>query len=308
MNLSFVASALFLSALLALADVQNGGHSATAPASSQPASSMPKAPAATTPQAGEAPIAFESEFAFALARAKKESKPLLIDFWTPECPYCARMQRQVYPQEAVKALAQGFVWARIDQNQPAGALLRSRFQGGPTPTYLIVSHDGKTIYYRASGTIPAAGFIHNLDLFTVSNERYQKIASDLKTRPGSIPELLLFAKGELMTGNIDSARQTLQRIAQQDASNASGLVDDALVLLGHLENGNMPGSPAAREAWMRVVTDFSSSDRAADAVYFIANWFKKNGRNDKALELWRLCKNYPQAVDMKAAKAIIDQP
>src|SRR5207249_2069261 len=80
-----------------LAAQEPPGAPGTQPSTSAP-KSTPAAPAQTAP-AATAPsgIAFEYDLSKALTLAKAQDKPLLVEFITNHCPYCARMQAKVYP-------------------------------------------------------------------------------------------------------------------------------------------------------------------------------------------------------------------
>lgn len=56
----------------------------------------------------------------ALELAPEEGKKILVDVFASWCPYCQRMQSEVYPSEGVqKALTDYFLWVRIDVESDA---------------------------------------------------------------------------------------------------------------------------------------------------------------------------------------------
>jgi len=217
------------------------------------------------------------------------------------------MEAEVYPEPEIGDLSARLVWVRLDQGKDEGGRLVQELKGGATPTYMAIGHDGKTVYYRFSDALGKEGFLHNLSLITFSPEEYRKAAENPEARLPTAEELLVLAKGALVKGEIDGARRTLEGIVAKDPGNASGLADDALVLWGSVENAAWTdeGAKKAREIWTRVVNDFPTSDRAADAVFFLAGLFREVGPKDGGQALESLLAEYPRGVDVARARKII---
>lgn len=56
----------------------------------------------------------------ALELAPQEGKKILVDVFARWCPYCQRMDSEVYPSEGVqKALSDYFLWVKIDVESDA---------------------------------------------------------------------------------------------------------------------------------------------------------------------------------------------
>ncbi len=51
--------------------------------------------------------------------ARKQSRPLLLDFYVPWCAYCAKLQKEVYPSDIVRQATSKFIKLRINgENNP----------------------------------------------------------------------------------------------------------------------------------------------------------------------------------------------
>lgn len=75
------------------------------------------APSATQAQIKIPPRSFES----ALEQAQAQDKPLLIEIYAPWCPYCQRMQEDVYSDETVRDyLDETFTYVRLNSDTTAG--------------------------------------------------------------------------------------------------------------------------------------------------------------------------------------------
>jgi thioredoxin-like negative regulator of GroEL len=256
-----------------------------------------------------APIRFESDFSKALERANSEGKPLMLEFYSPKCAFCTKMAKEVHPDPKVAALANGLVWARINQDESAGAQLSRQFNGGATPTYMAVAQDGKTVYYRFSDAVSVDGFVENLSAIAVSPDQYLPVIEKFKNgeQPNDQAKLIL-ARGTLREANMDLARMVLTKLADDDPTNKSEIVDDVLILSGHVDNAlwTDDGAASAKNSWMRIVKEFPKSDRAPDAVFYLSELFREAGPKDKGKALEKLLTTYPANVDIGAAAKILE--
>ena len=84
---------------------------------------------------------WDNSLARAIATARAEQKPLLIDFWATWCKNCLTMDRTTFEDERVKAALQGYVKVKVQAEdldaQPAKALLQ-KFDAVGLPTYVIL--------------------------------------------------------------------------------------------------------------------------------------------------------------------------
>ena len=84
---------------------------------------------------------WDNSLARAIATARAEQKPLLIDFWATWCKNCLTMDKTTFEDERVKAALEGYVKVKVQAEdldaQPAKALLQ-KFDAVGLPTYVIL--------------------------------------------------------------------------------------------------------------------------------------------------------------------------
>jgi cytochrome c biogenesis protein CcdA/thiol-disulfide isomerase/thioredoxin len=84
---------------------------------------------------------WRSSLADAVAAARAEQKPLLIDFWATWCKNCLTMDKTTFEDERVKAALEGYVKVKFQAEdldaQPAKALMQ-KFDAVGLPTYVIL--------------------------------------------------------------------------------------------------------------------------------------------------------------------------
>jgi thiol:disulfide interchange protein DsbD len=90
-----------------------------------------------TAQAVEAPAFFRE----ALAKARSENKPIVLDFTASWCAPCQRMLRETFPNEKVARLLEQFVLIKVDTDEhPA---LANKYGAVGLPDIRLLSPAGK---------------------------------------------------------------------------------------------------------------------------------------------------------------------
>ncbi|MGM0576069.1 MAG: FAD:protein FMN transferase [Myxococcota bacterium] len=93
----------------------------------------------------------------AVARARAEGKPLVVDLWAPWCHTCLSMKHYVFPDPSLRALADRFVWASLDTDREANAEALEHLKPEVWPTFYVVAPDG-TLQARHAGATSVEGF------------------------------------------------------------------------------------------------------------------------------------------------------
>lgn len=114
--------------------------------------------------ASDGPIKWHvDDYAGALAEARAEGKPLVIDLWAPWCHTCLSMQHTVLKGPEVAALADRFVWLAMDTDRSVNAEPLSRFPPEVWPTFFVVDPRDETIQSRQLGAVDARTFVAFLE-------------------------------------------------------------------------------------------------------------------------------------------------
>jgi len=117
------------------------------------------APDRNAPRA-EKPLAFGHDHAAALARARKESRRVLVDFETTWCGPCATMNQLVYTARPVVDAARDVVAVKIDGDEHRD--LAKQYGVTAYPTILLLDSEGKELR-RAVGYRSVAEMVKLLE-------------------------------------------------------------------------------------------------------------------------------------------------
>jgi tetratricopeptide (TPR) repeat protein len=112
--------------------------------------------AGPTPARG---IQWEEDFDEALDLARKQDKPVLVDFWTEWCGLCRRLDRSTYVEPEVTGRVGSFVTVRVDADGSRRQLqVVEEYRIGRVPTILFLSPRGTQVMrvegYQGPGQFP----------------------------------------------------------------------------------------------------------------------------------------------------------
>lgn len=93
--------------------------------------------------ADEAPIPWRPHFESALAEARRQHRPLWVQFTGPWCLFCRRMDRETFSRPEVVALSRDFVPVKVKSDDREDLL--ERFGVAGLPTTVIVGPDGRLL-------------------------------------------------------------------------------------------------------------------------------------------------------------------
>ncbi len=107
-------------------------------------------------------VFIKQDFAKAQAQAKKQNKPIFIDFYTSWCGPCKKMDRDVFSDRRVsKYYNENYVSLKINAEQGDGRALADKYKVKGFPTLCVIDPSGKMISqvvgYQASEDVLRLG-------------------------------------------------------------------------------------------------------------------------------------------------------
>jgi|GEM_PF-260221 len=128
-------------------------------------------------------------FVEALARAKKENKPLVLDFYADWCTPCLKMLKTTIPDPKVAALLKKCVFLKVDTDKHPE--LAKSFGVVGLPDIRFLAPDG-TEKKRLRDFLDAESFAAELEELLASLEQKESAALGIETRPPTAEEIKAF--------------------------------------------------------------------------------------------------------------------
>ncbi len=91
-------------------------------------------------------IEWNTDYGRALEISEEGDKPILIYFWRRGCPFCARMESEVFPRAQVsRVITTHFVPVALDIHRRGNWEIVDKYGAYATPTFVIIDGGKKEI-------------------------------------------------------------------------------------------------------------------------------------------------------------------
>jgi thioredoxin-related protein len=202
-------------------------------------------------------------FSDVLSKAKQDGKPVLINFQTPWCRWCRRLEKEVFPQPAVGDALKPFVNVSYDAQKGEGKALAERLHIQGFPTLVVVDASGNEID-RIEGFRPP-------DAFTKEIERIQKGEDTLPTlkkrssdAPDDVEASMALARKLTVAAPADAVG-ILDKVVEKVKGKDRALEAEAWISIARAAR-NANDSRRAKAASDHVLAEFSDTPFAAEAL------------------------------------------
>jgi thioredoxin 1 len=164
-------------------------------------------------------IAWLDDWGKALAAAKADHRPILLEFYTSWCLYCGKLEKETFADARVVGLAKEFVCVRLDADVAKGVAARYSPEG--FPTIIIAAPNGEEIVH-ISGFRDAATIHAVLRVMTEQGPKISDWIARIDGNPKDLEAREALGRTYLDLGVADKAEEHLQAALKAKPSNEPG--------------------------------------------------------------------------------------
>jgi tetratricopeptide (TPR) repeat protein len=100
----------------------------------------------------------DDDYGAALAQARAQHKPIVVDTWATWCHTCLSMKRFVFPDAGLRPVKDAVVWLSIDSENPKNNAFLDRFPLDAWPTFLVIEPRNERVVGRWIGAATVNDF------------------------------------------------------------------------------------------------------------------------------------------------------
>jgi tetratricopeptide (TPR) repeat protein len=252
-------------------------------------------------------IRWERNFETALKKARKERKPLFVDFWAEWCGWCHRLDRTTYADPWVVRKAQEFVAVKVDTEGSRKELnVALEYQVTSLPTIVFLSPEGRQLY-RLNGFQGPGQFPRTLEVALKIAQRVIPWEEALARNPDDPRALLALGAHLYEQEYLDDARELLKKAVERDAEEAVEQRRRARMLLAIIEHVSRNYAEAERLVKEALALPRDPEDQPK-LLFVLGRTYVSSGRQAEAVAtLEVIVREYPQSpVAAKARETLVN--
>jgi thioredoxin-related protein len=194
----------------------------------------------------------QGTYADAMARAKAEGKPVMIDFVTDWCRWCDTLDVRTYSDPKVAEYVNArVVPIKIDAEKGEGIEIAKRYGVQAYPTILFVDVGGAEID-RLLGFLPPEPFLKGVDDYLNGRNTVASLRAAADAAPGDAAAQLALARRHAERYDYAPMAGSYRKVLELDPSDALGAREEAdfqLAMASYRMEKNLQGLAAFAEAY-----------------------------------------------------------
>lgn len=222
----------------------------------------------------------------AMAAAKKDNKPLLVDIWATWCVPCKEMDKTTYKNKEVIEGAAAFVALKLDADTQKSFI--DRYQIEAFPTLIFLDSEGREIT-RLLGLVTAEKLLGAMRVITPGYQDYLKAVAAPKDPAAQESLGRFFLAAGNATAAQDAFKRGLKALTGADATPKAAL--EIGFAEAQLAAGEVKPAAASFTRWANEATEPAQKARALAGLWRAENL--RGRKAEAAAAKTRLQKEFP---------------
>jgi thioredoxin-related protein len=248
-------------------------------------------------------ITWLDDYGATLKQARRDARPIMIEFYTSWCLYCDKLERETFGDPRVAGLAKDFVCAKLDAEVQKAAALRYSPEGYPTVVFAAPNGDE---IVKVSGFRPADPFFAVMKVVRDRGPRISELLTAIEKDSKDFAAREALGTIYLDLGLADRAEEHLSvalKSAPRPSGSEAGESDQARIqfLLARAAAAATEYGKAAR--LLRKLIDANPASPRAPAYYLeLGLAYEGAGKEEKAKETFtKLAALFPASPEAATA-------
>jgi len=239
-------------------------------------------------------IRWINKYEDALAKAKKENKPVLLDLYTDWCGWCKKMDVSTYTDPQVIAVNRRMIFLKLNaETDPDGIELQRRMNVYSFPTTMLLDSNGEEID-RIPGYLTAEMFVKAVDQILNDKDSIPSLKKQEAENGNDVDILYRLGRRYYEKESYEQAKVRFERIILKDPQNKSKRTDEAYFLKA-LCSANLGEMNEAMALLERLKSSFPASKYAPEADLVYGEILMKSRRSAEAKKVFQqFLQKYPK--------------
>jgi TolA-binding protein len=161
-------------------------------------------------------LAWEHDYATALAEAKARNQMVVAYLHTDWCTYCKKMEAETFPSDQVKSQAERYVWLKLNpEKDQDGARLRQQYGVSGYPTILVLDANGGRLD-QFEGFMPPETFVQALSGVSARLSSVEALKAEISRQPASAEARYALGQKYLDLKDYREAANAFAQVIQAD--------------------------------------------------------------------------------------------
>lgn len=258
------------------------------------------------PLTAEGQVAWEKDLGKASETARKNNRPMILEFWSVTCEPCKVLDETVFPDERIGAAFKKLEAVRVDVDKEPDVARKYNVNGTPT---LLVTDSYGTELFRYTGLLPADRMLQLLDELPADVTRFNQLSQAVRRNKDDVNALMALGRELRAQSFYRASNRYFDRALRARADDGQkDLRGDVLIGMGR-NYFELKDYGRSAEMFERYLREFPGAPSEPEVMLGLGWALKAQNKSEKARQvLQTLTEKHKGTRAAADAAALIKQP